>query len=89
MELKRIGPKIVDLKRSNKVGSSLQQAIPTTIEFMKFCDTVNYRTILNQMYGALYRQNVGVDFIFPESTNLLLLQSGSWCLRCTLPATKC
>jgi len=37
---------------------------------MKFSDRANYRTILQQMYGALYRSNVGVDFIFPESTNL-------------------
>jgi beta-galactosidase len=31
---------------------------------------VNYRSMLHQMYGAMYRANVGVDFIFPESTNL-------------------
>jgi beta-galactosidase len=37
---------------------------------MKFSDKVNYRTILRQMYETLYRQNVAVDFIFPESTNL-------------------
>jgi Beta-galactosidase trimerisation domain len=39
------------------------------IEFMKFNDRVNYRSILQQMYGALYRANVGGDFVFPESTN--------------------
>jgi beta-galactosidase len=33
-------------------------------------DKVNYRTSLGQMYDALYHQNVGVDFVFPESTNL-------------------
>jgi beta-galactosidase len=37
---------------------------------MKFSDKVNYRTIMQQMYETLYRQNVAVDFIFPESTNL-------------------
>jgi beta-galactosidase len=37
---------------------------------MKFSDRVNYHTILRQMYGALYRSNVGLDFVFPESTNL-------------------
>jgi len=31
---------------------------------------VNYRTILRQMYGALYRSNIGVDFVLPESKNL-------------------
>ena len=37
---------------------------------MKFSDKANYRTILHQMYETLYRQNVAVDFVFPESTNL-------------------
>jgi beta-galactosidase len=37
---------------------------------MKFSDTANYRTVMGQMYEALYRNNVGVDFVFPESTNL-------------------
>jgi hypothetical protein len=40
------------------------------IEFMKFGDRVNYKWPLDQMYHALYRENVGVDFIFPESTDL-------------------
>ena len=39
------------------------------IEFMKFSDQQNYRTLLRQMYHVLYRSNVGVDFVFPESTN--------------------
>ena len=37
---------------------------------MKFSDRVDYRTMLGQMYRALYRNNVGVDFVFPETTNL-------------------
>jgi beta-galactosidase len=37
---------------------------------MKFSDRVNYDWLLRQMYGTLYRENVGVDFIFPESTDL-------------------
>src|SRR3989440_10209468 len=37
---------------------------------MKFSDRVSYRTILRQMYSALYRANIGVDFILPENTNL-------------------
>jgi beta-galactosidase len=36
---------------------------------MKFSDRVNYRTLMRQMYTVLYRANVGVDFVFPESTN--------------------
>ena len=69
-ELQRIGPEIVDLKRTNKVAIFYSSDSHYGIEFMKFSDKVNYRTILRQMYETLYRQNVAVDFIFPESTNL-------------------
>jgi beta-galactosidase len=69
-ELQRIGPEIVDLKRTNKVAILYSNDSHYGIEFMKFSDKVNYRTILRQMYETLYRQNFAVDFIFPESTNL-------------------
>jgi beta-galactosidase len=69
-ELERIGPEIVDLKRTNKVAIFYSSDSHYGIEFMKFSDKVNYRTILRQMYETLYRQNVAVDFIFPGSTNL-------------------
>jgi beta-galactosidase len=69
-ELQRIGPEIVDLKRTSKVAILYSNDSHYGIEFMKFSDKVNYRTILGQMYETLYRQNVAVDFIFPESTNL-------------------
>jgi len=69
-ELQRIGPEIVNLKRNNKVAILYSNDSHYGIEFMKFSDTVNYRTILGQMYDSLYRQNVAVDFVFPDSTNL-------------------
>lgn len=68
-ELQRIGPEIVDLKQSNKVAILYSDDSSYGIEFMKFSDKVNYRTILGQMYSALYHSNVGTDFVFPESTN--------------------
>jgi beta-galactosidase len=36
---------------------------------MKFSDQANYRSLLRHMYHVLYKSNVGVDFVFPESTN--------------------
>ena len=68
-ELQRVGPEIVDLKRVNKVAILYSNDSSYGIEFMKFSDKVNYRTILDQMYATLYRNNIGLDFIFPESTN--------------------
>ncbi len=69
-ELQRIGPELVDLKRTNKVAILYSSDSHYGIEFMKFSDKVNYRTILQQIYETLYRQNVAVDFIFPDNTNL-------------------
>ena len=68
-ELQRVGPEIVDLKQVNKVAILYSSDSSYGIEFMKFSDKVNYRTILDQMYATLYRNNIGLDFIFPESTN--------------------
>jgi beta-galactosidase len=68
-ELQRVGPEIVDLKQVNKVAILYSNDSSYGIEFMKFSDKVNYRTILGQMYATLYRNNIGLDFIFPESTN--------------------
>jgi len=69
-ELQRIGPEIVDLKIKNQVAILYSRDSYYGLEFMKFSDRVNYATILHQMYDVLYHANVGVDFVFPESTNL-------------------
>jgi beta-galactosidase len=69
-ELQRIGPEIVDLRIKNRVAILYSRDSYYGIEFMKFSDRVNYSTILRQMYDVLYRANVGVDFVFPESTDL-------------------
>ncbi len=69
-ELKRTGPKLVNLKKENKVAILYSSDSYHGIEFMPFSDSVNYRTVLNQFYRTLYNLNVGVDFVFPESPNL-------------------
>jgi len=69
-ELQRIGGEIVDLQRKNQVAILYSDDSYYGIEFMKFSDRVNYRTIEQQMYRVLYRANIGIDFVFPDSTNL-------------------
>jgi beta-galactosidase len=69
-ELRRIGPQIADFKRSSPVAILYSSDSYWGIEFMKFNDHDNYRTILKQMYDVLYKSNVGIDFVFPDSTNL-------------------
>jgi len=69
-ELQRIGPEIANIQRKNQVAILYSNDSHYGIEFMKFSDRANYRSILRQMYSTLYRSNVGVDFVFPESTSL-------------------
>jgi beta-galactosidase len=69
-ELQRIGPEIVDVRRKNQAAILYSDDSYYGIQFMPFSDRVNYRTIMRQMYSALYRANIGVDFVLPESTNL-------------------
>lgn len=69
-ELQRIGPHLVDLLPTNKVAILYSADSWDGIEFMKFSDKVNYQTLLSQMYSALYRNNVGVEFVFPDTVDL-------------------
>jgi len=69
-ELHRIGTEIVDLRIKNQVAILYSRDSYHGIEFMKFSDHANYSSVLHQMYSSLYHANVGVDFVFPESTNL-------------------
>jgi len=68
-ELKEIGPRLVNLKKNNQVAILYSIDSFHGIQHMPFDDRVNYQTVLHQMYGALYRLNVGVDFLFPQSAN--------------------
>lgn len=69
-ELQRIGPHIVDLKPNNQLAILYSNDSRYGIEFMKFSDRVNYKWVLDQIYDTLYRENVGTDFVFPESIDL-------------------
>jgi beta-galactosidase len=68
-ELKQVGSRLVNLKKENNVAILYSSDSDNAVQFMPFSDKVNYRTVLNQFYQTLYNLNVGVDFVFPESTN--------------------
>jgi beta-galactosidase len=69
-ELQRIGPHIVGLQEKNRVAILYSNDSRYGIRFMPFSSKADYGSVMAQMYSALYRHNVGVDFVFPESTNL-------------------
>jgi beta-galactosidase len=69
-ELQRIGPHIVGLQEKNRVAILYSNDSRYGIRFMPFSNKADYGSVMAQMYSALYRHNVGVDFVFPESTDL-------------------
>ncbi|MCW5979779.1 MAG: beta-galactosidase [Bryobacteraceae bacterium] len=65
-EFQRIGGRLVNFRQKNEIAILLSLDSYHGIQFMPFDDRVNYMTVLNQMYRALYNLNAGVDFIFTE-----------------------
>lgn len=66
-ELARVGPRLANLERRNRVGLLFSIDSHHGIQFMPFSDRVNYQTLLRQFHRTLYLLNVGVDFVTPES----------------------
>ncbi len=75
-ELKRIGPQLVDLKITNQVAILWSIDSLNAISFMPFTSSgpqwskappvADYSTLVNQLHHALYKLNVGTDFVFPQ-----------------------
>jgi beta-galactosidase len=79
-ELQRIGPRIVNLKASHPVALLYSNDSRRGTEYMPFLQGQQtgempwshpggYELEMRRLYRALYRLNVGVDFVFPETTD--------------------
>ena len=77
-ELQKIGPHLVDLKISNPAAILWSRDSLNAIEFMPFAlggpqwsgpSAADYASLVRQLHKALYDLNVGVDFVFPETTD--------------------
>jgi beta-galactosidase len=62
-ELKRLGPQLVNLKKDNQVAILFSADSANTLRYMPFSDRVNYQSILQQMWTALYDLNVEPDIV--------------------------
>ena len=62
-ELKRIGPRLVNLEKQNKLAILFSADSANAISYMPFSDRVNYQTILSQMWNTLYDLNLEADFV--------------------------
>jgi beta-galactosidase len=69
-ELKKVGPRIANFQRKNEVAILFSIDSHHGLQFMPFDDRVSYETVLHQMYGALYRLNIGTDFVFAQKPDL-------------------
>ena len=80
-ELQRIGSHLVDLKTSQAVALLYSNDSRRGIEYMPFLQSHpagdmpwsnigGYDVVMRRLYRALYRLNVGVDFVFPETEDL-------------------
>ena len=79
-ELQKVGPHLVNLKIRNKVAILYSVDSANALDFMPFAlggapqwqmgkVQADYTAVLHQMYRALYRNNVGADFVFPEAAD--------------------
>jgi beta-galactosidase len=66
-ELKKFGPRLVNFQKSAPVAILYSVDSYHAIQFMPFSDKVDYKFVLNQFYSQLFKSNVGIDFIFPQS----------------------
>ncbi len=71
-DLKKIGEHLVNLKKKNKAAILFSNEALTAFESFGFGWGVNvkYNDILRPYYDALYKMNIGVDFVDPTSKNI-------------------
>ncbi len=71
-DFKRLSPELINLQKKNQVAILFSNEALTGFNAFSFGwgSKVTYNDILRPYYDALYRQNVGVDFVDPSSVNL-------------------
>jgi beta-galactosidase len=66
-ELHRLGPRLANFKPSSPVALLYSIDSYHGIEFMPFSDKLGYKSIFSQFHKQLFKANVGVDILFPQS----------------------
>ena len=71
-DLARLGPKLVNMQKKNKIAIYVSNRALTAFDSFKFGWTSKetYNDVLRPFYDALYRINAEVDFIDPSTTDL-------------------
>ena len=71
-DFERLSLQLVNLKKTNQVAILFSNEAQSAFQKFGFGwgTRENYNDILRPMYDALYKMNVGVDFVDPTSTNI-------------------
>jgi beta-galactosidase len=71
-DFEKLSPSLVGLKKTNAVAILFSNEAQTAFQRFGFGYGVreNYNDVLRPFYDALYKMNVGVDFVDPSSTTL-------------------
>ncbi|MEZ0538121.1 beta-galactosidase [Fibrella arboris] len=71
-DFQKLSPMLVDLKKTNKVAVLFSNEALTGFNAFSFGwgARETYNDMLRPYYDALYKLNIGVDFVDPSSTNL-------------------
>jgi beta-galactosidase len=71
-DFQRLSSQLVNLKKTNQVAILFSNEALTAFKWFGFGwgTKESYNDVLRPLYDALYRQNVGCDFVDPSSTNL-------------------
>ncbi len=70
-DLKRIGPKLAGMTKRNRVAIYVSNTALSAFDSFKPDGGVDYNQVLRPFYDALYRMNVEVDILSPDSTTSL------------------
>lgn len=68
-DFQRLSPQLINLKKNNKVAVLFSNEALTAFEQFR-PGREDYNDVLRRTYDALYRMNVGVDFVDPTSKNI-------------------
>ena len=71
-EFEKLSPHLINLKKTNDVAILFSNEALTAFNAFGFGwgSNENYNDILRPVYDALYRMNIGVDFVDPSSANI-------------------
>lgn len=67
-DLKRLGKRLVNLEKDNKVALYVSNTALTAMDSFAFVtgDKLKYNDVVRTMYDALYRQNIETDIVSPD-----------------------